>query len=64
MLAQATTPALQGLTQEDYALDEVQSMQEALLAAGRWPAPTNWLPQDQRARSLIQTARPPPTPAR
>ncbi len=44
----------------DLGTNEVTSMQQALRAAGRWPAPDGWLPRDERARSLIQTGRPPP----
>lgn len=49
---------------EDYLLDEVRAIQAALQAAGRWPAPADWLPADPHARSLIQTGRPPPKSTR
>ena len=39
---------------------EVETMQAALAKAGRWPPPADWLPDDERARSLILTGRPPP----
>lgn len=39
---------------------EIPVRQEELAAQGRWPAPADWLPQDERARSLILTGRPPP----
>lgn len=39
---------------------EVAAMQAEFAAQGRWPPPADWLPQDERARSLIQTGRPPP----
>ena len=39
--------------------NEVASMQETLTKAGRWPPPADWLPKDERARSLILTGRPP-----
>lgn len=48
------------LRPEDYWIDEVGSIQTALKASGRWPPPAGWLPDDDRARSLIQTGRPPP----
>ena len=38
---------------------EIPIRQEELAAQGRWPAPADWLPQDERARSLILTGRPP-----
>ena len=57
-------PVFQGLTMEDYAFDEMGAMQRALEAQGLWPAPAGWLPRDERARSLIQTGRPPPDPRR
>ena len=57
-------PVLQGLTMEDYAFDEMGAMQRALEAQGMWPAPAGWLPDNERARSLIQTGRPPPEPRR
>ena len=40
--------------------DGVEAMQETLAKAGRWPPPADWLPKDERARSLILTGRPPP----
>ena len=43
---------------------EVPAMQAELEAHGRWPAPAGWLPDNERARSLIQTGRPPPDPRR
>lgn len=42
------------------ASNEVEAMQEALAKSGRWPPPADWLPDDERARSLILTGRPPP----
>lgn len=48
------------LQAEDYWIDEVGAMQAALQAAGRWPPPANWQPDDDYSRSLIQTGRPPP----
>lgn len=57
----AMHPRAQSLLRaEDYMLDEMEAMQEALRAEGLWPAPADWLPQDERARSLILTGRPPP----
>lgn len=57
----AMHPRAQSLLRaEDYMLDEMEAMQEAFRAEGLWPAPADWLPQDQRARSLILTGRPPP----
>ena len=44
---------------EDYAEGEVQRMQAALEAVDRWPPPADWLPADERDRSLILTGRPP-----
>jgi hypothetical protein len=49
---------------EDYALNEAAAMQDAVEAAGRWPPPADWLPDDPRARSLILTGRPPPQSGR
>lgn len=40
--------------------DGVEAMQETLAKAGRWPPPADWLPKEERARSLILTGRPPP----
>ncbi|GHC04267.1 hypothetical protein GCM10010080_18330 [Thermomonas carbonis] len=40
--------------------DGVEAMQETLAKVGRWPPPAEWLPKDERARSLILTGRPPP----
>lgn len=48
------------LQPEDYAMDEVQTIQAALEASGLWPPPADWLPDDETARSLIQTGHPPP----
>jgi hypothetical protein len=45
---------------DDYADGEVRRMQVALEAAGRWPPPADWLPANDRDRSLILTGRPPP----
>ena len=53
-------PVLRQLTSEDYAFDELGAMQRALEAAGLWPPPAGWLPDDKHARSLIQTGRKPP----
>lgn len=39
---------------------EVAAMQAEFAVQGRWPPPADWLPNDERARSLIQTGRPPP----
>lgn len=44
---------------EDYVFGEAEALQQVLRADGRWPAPAGWLPQDERARSLILTGRPP-----
>ena len=33
---------------------------DTLAKAGRWPPPADWLPKNERARSLILTGRPPP----
>ena len=48
----------------DMMTNEVGAMEAAVRAAGRWPPPPNWLPVDERARSLIQIGRPPPPKAR
>lgn len=54
-------PGVQSLLRgEDYMLDEMTAMQEALRAQDRWPPPADWLPRDERRRSLILTGRPPP----
>jgi len=56
----ALDPRAQSLLRaEDYMLDEMEAMQEAFRAEGLWPAPADWLPRDERARSLILTGRPP-----
>ena len=56
-------PGVQSLLRgEDYMLDEMTGMQEALRAQDHWPPPADWLPADERARSLILTGRPPPGP--
>jgi len=55
---QATTE-LDQLTMDDYIFDEMRATQAALEVAGRWPPPAGWLPQGERARSLILTGRPP-----
>ena len=47
------------LPPEDHATGGVQSLQAVLEVAGRWPPPADWLPSDERARSLILTGRPP-----
>jgi hypothetical protein len=39
---------------------EVPTIREELSAKNLWPAPVDWLPDDERARSLILTGRPPP----
>ena len=41
------------------ATDDATTMQDALVKAGRWPPPADWLPAGERARSLILTGRPP-----
>lgn len=51
--------AWEQLQVEDYVFGEVEALQEVLRTQGRWPAPADWLPQDERARSLILTGRPP-----
>lgn len=48
----------------DMMTNEAGAMEAAVRAAGRWPPPANWLPEDERSRSLIQTGRPPPTKTR
>jgi hypothetical protein len=60
LIANLGKPVFKGLTMEDYTFDEASAMQRALEAANRWPPPADWLPQDERARSLILTGRPPP----
>ena len=63
MMAQASDPSAQALMQaQELALDEARVMQAALEASGLWPPPADWLPADERARSLILTGRPPPGP--
>jgi len=42
------------------ATDDAAAMQDTLAKAGRWPPPADWLPKNERARSLILTGRPPP----
>ncbi|MDI1252223.1 hypothetical protein [Thermomonas sp.] len=61
MLAQLGNSDIQRILQpEDYWIDEARSLQAALEVLGRWPPPADWLPEDERSRSLIQTGRPPP----
>jgi hypothetical protein len=61
MMAQLGSSDIQRLLQpEDYWIDEARSLQAALEASGRWPPPADWLPNDELARSLIQTGPPPP----
>ncbi len=43
----------------DATLDEMGAVRTRLQAEGKWPPPANWLPDDEHARSLIQTGRPP-----
>lgn len=60
LMEQMADPGVQSLLQpEDQSLDEANSIQAALEASDRWPPPADWLPQDERARSLILTGRPP-----
>ena len=40
-------------------MDGAAALQEALRKQGLWPPPADWLPSDERARSLILTGRPP-----
>ena len=47
------------LRPEDFADGEVPAIQALLEAAGRWPPPADWLPDDEHSRSLILTGRPP-----
>lgn len=47
---------------EDHVAGELQVLQDVLRAEGRWPAPADWLPADERARSLILTGRTPESP--
>lgn len=57
---QMADTSVQSLLQpEDYGIGRVQSLQAVLEIAGRWPPPGDWLPSDERARSLILTGRPP-----
>lgn len=61
LLAQRVEPDVQRrMKLEDFLLGEASATQAALEALGRWPPPVNWLPDDERSRSLIQTGRPPP----
>jgi hypothetical protein len=65
LLAQRPDPDIQRrMKLEDYVLDEASATQAALEALGRWPPPADWLPEDERSRSLIQTGRPPPPKTR
>lgn len=50
------------LRTEDLVLDEVDAWTAALRAAGKWPPPANWLPDDPNQRSLILTGHPSPKP--
>jgi hypothetical protein len=43
----------------DATVDEMGAVRAKLQAQGKWPPPANWLPDDERARSLIQTGRQP-----
>jgi len=61
MMPQLADDNIRSLLQpEDYWNDEPRSVQAALQIAGRWPPPADWLPEDERARSLVLTGRPPP----
>ena len=60
LFAHMGKPVFNVLTMEDYAFDEMGAMQRALEAKGLWPAPPDWLPTDDHARSLILSGRPPP----
>ncbi|MEF9978663.1 MAG: hypothetical protein RR792_08200 [Thermomonas sp.] len=61
MMTQLADSKIQALLlPEDYWNDEARSIQAALQIAGRWPPPADWLPDDEHARSLILTGRPPP----
>jgi hypothetical protein len=65
LLAQRAEPdILRRMKLEDYVLDESSATQAAREALGRWPPPADWLPEDERSRSLIQTGRPPPPKTR
>ena len=65
MMEQSVTLHAQStLTPEQIATGEVQAMQQVLERRHLWPAPDGWLPHDAEGRSLIQTGRPPPKPAR
>ena len=60
LMEQTADNRVQALLQpEDYWSGEVDAVQAALELAGLWPPPEDWLPRDERARSLIQTGRPP-----
>lgn len=48
-----------GLAPEAYATNEVAAVRDALQAQGKWPPPADWLPDDETARSLILTGKPP-----
>lgn len=52
------------LRPEDYALDEVRAYRGVLEAAGRWPPPADWLPDDPDERSRLLTGRPLSRPTR
>ena len=43
---------------------EATARERTLRAQDRWPAPEGWLPDDEHARSLIQTGRKPPESSR
>jgi hypothetical protein len=61
LMEQMADPAVQSLLQpEDHSLEEANSIRAVLEASDRWPPPADWLPRDERARSLILTGRPPP----
>jgi hypothetical protein len=61
LMEQMADPAVQSLLQpEDHSLEEANSIRAVLETSDRWPPPADWLPRDERARSLILTGRPPP----
>ena len=61
MQQQMSDPKVQALLRpEDYLLEEANTMQAILQAEGRWPPPTDWQPEDERARSRVRAGSPSP----
>lgn len=63
-MSEQSPERIQQLDLLDIGTNEAAALEAAMRDSGSWPPPTNWLPADEHARSLIQTGRPPPKPPR